>query len=405
MLTEIENPTSLWLASSRPEYQEADTNLTCDVAIVGGGLTGLCAAYHMQRLGAKVALIESAQLGAGASGRNAGFLLTGPVEHYARAVDLLGREKARRLWQFSQKSLAGLVELIQGIPLACDLELTGALHAAATEAELRELEASAALLQEDGLEIVLLSLEEVQQSLHSPDFFGGILYPEDGGLHPVKFLRGLAHYLTDHQVRIFENTPATSIESTDFDAAVVHTPKARLEAYLVLLATNAYTPQLRAFLENKVLPVRGHILATEPVKKSLWRQVVYTNFGYEYFRQLPDGRLLLGGMRETVPGGDSFHYNEDPLPQVIEELERFLKNRFQFPMPKVEYKWAGLMGFSRDGLPIIGALPGESNLFFAGAYTGHGWGFAYGLAETTAKIMLEGTTPEMELFSMRRFLK
>jgi Glycine/D-amino acid oxidases (deaminating) len=405
MSAEIEIATSLWLSEAKPRYQEADQNVTCDVVIIGGGVTGICAAYHMLQLGARVAVIEETQLGAGASGRNAGFLLTGPVEHYARAVALLGREKARKLWQFSHRSVTGLVDLIQGLPLDCDLELSGALHAAASETEEEELKNSAALLAEDNLEIALLSREEVQKHLNSPDFFGGILYPHNGGLHPVKFLQELAAYLVDHGVRIFENTPAQEVEITDFDAAVVHTPKARLEAYLVLLATNAYTPRLRNFLENKVLPVRGHIIATEPAQRRLWSEVVYTNFGYEYFRQLSDGRIVIGGMRETVPGGDSLHYEEDPLPEVIAELERFLKTRFPPPMPAVEYRWAGLMGFSRDGLPIIGAIPGESNLFFAGAYTGHGWGFAYGVAEVTAKIMLEETTSDLELFSMRRFLK
>ncbi|MCF7802085.1 MAG: FAD-binding oxidoreductase [Candidatus Marinimicrobia bacterium] len=395
-----------WLRDAEQQFPELDRNLTCDVIIIGGGITGTAAAYWMRQAGARVVLLEEELVASGASGRNGGFLLTGTVEHYARAVALIGGEKTRRLFDFTVENIRLMKDFIREHEIGCDLDESGSLHAAISTEENVELRESATLMQTDGFQVEYRDEADIAALTQSDLYKGGLFTPEDAGVHPARMVSGIAKEAVAAGAQIFENTPVTQIIHDDYDSVTVETPKGRVSGYLVLLGTNAYSQLMDDFFQDKILPVRGHAMVTSPITQKLWNPVIYANFGYEYFRQLPDGRVLMGGMRESVPGGDAQHFNELPDERVTTQLIAYLKDNFTaLKTFTVDYEWAGIMGFSRDGIPMLGSLPGKSNVFAAGGYTGHGMGFGFSMGRLAAQVMLDGENIGMDLFSLRRLVK
>lgn len=395
-----------WLRDAVQQFPSLDRNLTCDVIIIGGGITGTAAAYWMRQAGARVVVLEEELVASGASGRNGGFLLTGTVEHYARAVALIGREKTRRLFEFTVDNIRLMKDFIREHEIGCDLDESGSLHAAISTEEDTELQESSALMQADGFHVEYRDEAEIADLTHSKLFKGGLFTHEDAGVHPARLVAGVAQAARERGALIFENTPVTQITHDDYDSVTVETPKGRVSGYLVLLGTNAYSQLMDDFFADKILPVRGHAMVTSPIPQKLWDPVIYANFGYEYFRQLPNGRVLMGGMRESVPGGDAQHFNELPDERVTSKLSAYLSDNFpDLKQFTVDYEWAGIMGFSRDGIPMLGSLPGKSNIFAAGGYTGHGMGFGFSMGRLAANVMLDGENADMDLFSLRRLVK
>ncbi|HEX9916264.1 MAG TPA: FAD-binding oxidoreductase, partial [candidate division Zixibacteria bacterium] len=158
--------------------------------------------------------------------------------------------------------------------------------------------------------------------------------------------------------------------------------------------------------KDLVIPTRGQILATEPVKEKLFDQkIVYADWGYEYFRQLLDGTILLGGFRQLYSDTE-IGFSDETTSEIQEGLYKFLIEHFpQLNKIKITHRWAGVMGFSKDGLPLVGALPQAPFVISAVGFTGHGMGFAFGLAKGLAEYLTGGKTSyPLDIFSLKRVL-
>jgi glycine/D-amino acid oxidase-like deaminating enzyme len=165
-------------------------------------------------------------------------------------------------------------------------------------------------------------------------------------------------------------------------------------------------PEVHAFFQpNKVFSVRGQMLSTKTVPP-LFKGCMTANHGYEYWRQTPDGRVVLGGFRWRSNDYELGVADESTTPDVQVAAEEFLHDRFPDHDWQVEYRWGGVMGFSADGLPFIGPLPGHSDLMVAGGFTGYGMGFGTLAGEAAADLALYGRTDtDIELFNPSRFLR
>ncbi len=175
---------------------------------------------------------------------------------------------------------------------------------------------------------------------------------------------------------------------------------------MLLLASNAWTPLLHPFFEAAIAGVRGQMLATEPFPRRLLPAPVYADFGFEYFRQLPDGRLVVGGGRRAALDAE-LTYAEKPSEAVQAAIESFFFSCFPEARElKITHRWAGIMGFSCDELPSIGPVPGTVNLYAAAGYHGHGMGFAVAAAQAVAEMITRGrsTLPD-DLFRPARHLQ
>ena len=163
----------------------------------------------------------------------------------------------------------------------------------------------------------------------------------------------------------------------------VDTTAGELGAGAVVLATNAYTRQL--YPEIPIDAVRGQMLATEPGADPVAGRPVYTDSGFVYWRQLPDRRVLVGGFRHRALA-DEVGFDETPTQAVQAHLQAQLADLDV--TTAVSHRWAGIMGFTPDNLPLVGPVPGAPGVFICAGYSGHGMGFAFNCARLLAGSML-----------------
>jgi glycine/D-amino acid oxidase-like deaminating enzyme len=381
-----------------------------DVVIVGGGITGTAAAVWCARAGARVVLLEARQIAAAASGRNGGFLLGGTAGTYAATIAQVGRDRARRAWAFSLEShrlAQQLIEEMLELRMACGYERNGSLRIAVTEDELAEVWESVRLLEEDGWGATPIGAAELPAPLRRT-YLGGSFHPMDGEVQPVHLVRGIARLAQRAGARIHEGSAVTALAESR-DHVAISTAMGTVRAAHAILATNARLPDLLAgagapWLGDAITPARGQMLATAPVDEALFACPCYADQGYQYWRQLRDGRLIIGGWRNT-----SFETertaDETPGPPIQDQLDHFLRGTLGLSAAQapVEHQWAGIMAFSADGMPMVGRVPGSRRCYVAGAYTGHGNAYALAAARQLAD-MIAGEQPEdADLFDPARF--
>jgi gamma-glutamylputrescine oxidase len=383
---------------------------TADVVIIGAGITGCSAALWLARAGARVVVLEGREVAASASGRNGGFLLGGTSETYASSIVHYGRERARRAWAFSLENHTLAAQLIEQMTFhgwEVGYHRTGSMRIASTDMELDSIWESVRLLLADGWEATQIDVGELPERIRDA-YLGGSFHPMDGEMQPVAFVRGLAQLAAAEGVQFHTHSPVTALtEHSDHVRAI--TPGGAVEAEMAVLATNAHLPTLLSqigveWLGATIQPTRGQVLATSPVDDDLFVWPCYADEGYQYWRQLADGRLVIGGWRNRSLETE---YTDDETPgePVQTHLERFLRERLRLDehQAAVEHRWAGIMAFSRDGLPLVGRVPTSSRCYLAGAYTGHGNAYAVASAQVIADLIRHGSHPDADLFDPGRF--
>jgi len=201
-------------------------------------------------------------------------------------------------------------------------------------------------------------------------YAGGIYYPGNGEMNAGAFVRGVARALRD-RVRIFEKSPVLEIRPGE--PCVLATPHGEIHARSVILATNAYTSRL--LQDVPISPTRGQVVATTPLDRVVVPFPMYANYGYQYWRQTGEGRLVVGGWRDQdIPaeiGTDevlhaAIHVILDGFCQSVAGIDAL-----------IEHRWAGIMGFTPDSLPMVGAMPDQAGMYLAGGYSGHGVSMAF----------------------------
>ena len=251
------------------------------------------------------------------------------------------------------------------------------------------------LLTRLGVRVERWTAEEVTSEMSCEGFAGGILYQDDGEVHPVKLVRGI---LERSGAQVYPHHEVHGIRQVG-DGVEIATQRANFRSQIVILATNGYSHHLHPWFKERIFPTRGQILVTEPVAPFLTAPC-YANFVLDYFRQLPDGRVLIGGFRQLAK--DTEVGTSDEITPVIQEaLEAFLDRHFpQLRGIGIDYRWSGIMGFSADGLPMIGSLPGQPNIYFLGGYTAHGIGWGFKAGQLAARLIMDGEQPP--IISARR---
>ena len=365
--------TSLWIDGA-PVTQRAplDADLTADVAIIGGGIAGIATAYALAREGGSVVILERGELAEGASGRNAGFVLGGVAENYVAACARYGPERATRVFRSTFANRVLLRSAIRTNAIECESAWNGSDQLAGDEAEWQEIVESARQLAAHGVRV---RLEPAQRKA---------IYDEDGEIHPVRFVRGLADAVERLGVRIHTGTLAVSCTPGEVGVA-----GGMVRAGAVVLCTNAYTQHLAP---TRVRPVRGQICATAPIAKRLFARPTYAHRGYRYWRQLPAGNVLVGGWRDTAVVAEVGE--DDGTSDVIQrQLDAFL-HEHGVDAP-VTHRWGASVGFSSDGLPVVEeARPG---VWGVGAYNGTGNLVGPLCARTAVALAFGDRTPLADL--------
>jgi gamma-glutamylputrescine oxidase len=370
---------SYWLEEPAPPLRTRPLVGRPDVEIVGGGVTGCACALTLAAAGARVRLHEARTIAAGASGRNGGFALRGGSMAYHEAIAALGHERAAQLWRLTEDGLRTLAARASDA-----FRLTGSLRLAADETELRAVRAEHEALLADGFAVEWI--EPLPPQLAR--FSGGFRHTPDGVIQPARWVRRLAARAADAGAELRERS---RVESLD-----------RLEAPVVVLATDGYTGGLVPELDAVVTPIRNQVVVTEPIEERLFPLPHYARHGFDYWHQLPDGRLLVGGRRDADMAAEATA--EEGLTSVIQErLEAFVAELVGH-LPAITHRWAGIFGSSPDGLPLVGPVPRREGLWVAAGYAGHGNVLGLVCGDLVARAILGDRPAELDLFEPARVL-
>jgi gamma-glutamylputrescine oxidase len=369
-----------WL--TEPSEARPDTKLDgrVDVAIVGGGVTGCSAALHLAEAGLSVRVHDARGIAEGASGRNGGFALAGGAARYDVARETYGAQRAASYWRWTEEALDRIAAMAGDA-----LRRTGSYRLAGDEEEREDIRLEYEALREDGFDAEWL--EDVPGGA-AGRFHGAISHPGGCSIQPARFVRRLAGLATAAGAEIREHDRVEDLDTID--------------AERVLVATDGYGHGLVPELADLIWPTRGQVVASEPLDRVLYDRPHYARQGFDYWQQLPDGRILLGGFRD-VSILDELTDVEKTTPAIQRSLEAFLHELAGEEVP-VTHRWAGIFGLTQDMLPLVGAVPGhDGRIWVAGGYSGHGNVLGFACGELVADAMLGRESPHLELLDPMRF--
>jgi glycine/D-amino acid oxidase-like deaminating enzyme len=342
---------TVWQATAHPGpvlpvVREA---LAADVAVVGLGSAGLTAATLLAQAGMDVVAVDAGQPGTGASGRNGGFLLGGLAAAHHQIAAQLGRDRATTLYRLTLDALSAAVEEHPGV-----VRRIGSVRVSRSPAEDVDCAAQLAAMRADGLPV---------EDYEGPEG-RGLLFACDAVFHPLTRTRVLAATALAAGARLYGDSPVTAVEPR-----VVGTAAGPITARRgVLVAVDGGLERLVPALAGRVRAARLQMLATAPAPDVALARPVYARYGLDYWQQLPDGRVALGGGRDIGGNAEWTTVARTSVP-VQEHLDRLLRKDIG-TSSAIEHRWAGIVGFTADHLPVL-AEPAPG-LFAVGGYSGTG---------------------------------
>lgn len=352
-----------------PSFEALEGDTHCDVVIVGGGFTGVSAALHLARAGADVVVVDAAQMGWGASGRNGGFCcLGGGIASDATLDRAFGRHE-RLAWRRTEAAaVATVARLVDELGLDVDRHSDGETLLAHRARDAQDFEAEARRIEEN---------YGVMARVDNPDsigmggpFFQALTTPIGFGLNPRKYLAGLVRAAQQAGVRFHDQTEVTEVRS-----GYVKTPKGTVRASRIILATNGYSSEdVPAWMRARYMPAQSTVLVTRPLTDAEQQAQGWTStqMAYDsrhllhYFRRMPDGRFLFG-MRGGLRSGTRAEM------RARRAVERDFRSMFPaWRDVEVTHTWSGFVCLARRGLPYVGPVPDHPGVLAGFAFHGNG---------------------------------
>jgi gamma-glutamylputrescine oxidase len=369
---------SIWQADDTQPIRDVD------FLVVGAGLVGCATAYFAAQAGRQVTITEMRDIALGASSRNAGFMITGLDTYYHHAIERYGHDVVRELWALSAKTHTYWHEFAKGGDVR--LHSCGSMLLAESPEEALDLEQAARAMNTDGIEVIYHNSDPLKRG-----YYAAIEQPWDCRVQPFELTHAV---FRASGAELVANNELYAIQQEDADTVMVYTRQYRFRARHVMLCTNAYSIHIHPYFIGKIIPTRAQCLVTAPLTTGpLLNTCGYSDYGYMYYRDTFDGRLLIGGGRKTNKMLENDTTDDRITPQVQGVLDAYLRKHFPEVEAEVERRWSGIMGFTEDGLPLVGALPDMARVGFAVGFNGHGLAMGAGTAERAVDFLLNGTHP------------
>jgi glycine/D-amino acid oxidase-like deaminating enzyme len=342
-----------------------------DIVIIGGGYTGLSSAFHIhQRFpDKKITLLEGAYCGYGASGRNGGFCVTSDLLGDPTNLD---HESIQKRIDVSHYGLKQIKKLVSEHGVDCDLMENGMLSLATTEKEARWLEEIAQQRKAFGFESTLLQGPSLDAEIRSPRFIAGLLILDNATLNPAKLARGMKRVVEGCGVEIREGSIVTRIAPGKVHR--VETQRGRIDAPVIVLATNGYSHKLGLF-RNRVFPICSYIIATQPLSGEQWdsiglgerRAFADLRAQFNYATPSADGRIVIGGSDYPYYKNDGLSpgFNASVRDLLIKDL---LTDFPQLEGIEIDHAWGGTMSGTRDLTPSVGVIGEHRNVYYGVGY-------------------------------------
>jgi glycine/D-amino acid oxidase-like deaminating enzyme len=388
---------SMWAATAGPYTPgpALQEDRTVDVAIIGGGYTGLTTAYELRRADPSldVAVFEAREVGYGSSGRNGSFAMTVVGLGFAATGMIKGKDFLVRAHRYMMRAVDTLDELIDREGLDCDKIRPGFLRVATAERYLRKIRKEVQLMNRLGFDdIHYLDQRDLRDRVNSPIHLGALWEPRLVLVHPLKLVRAERDLAVRYGARVFENTPVLDVKRGD--RFRLRTPAGTVTAGKVVFATNAYSHLFRQ-LRRKQVPAFTHMLSTEPLTPEQLEPIGWlgregledTRNLIHHYRLTHDNRITMGG----GPVGFSFANGlyGDHSPAAWNEVESHF--RVTFPtLRKIRFshRWGGPFSVTLDLTPAIGYL-GDPRAVFSLGCIGHGVSMTHLNAQVLRDMVLE----------------
>jgi gamma-glutamylputrescine oxidase len=346
-------------------------DVRADVCVIGLGGSGLAAVGAALDAGATVVGIDAGPVAGGAAGRNGGFLLAGGALFHHAAVAAWGEERAVGIYE---ESLAEL-DRLEG-ELAPLVRRAGSLRIPASEEEVADCADQLAALRRHGFPA---------EPADGPTG-AGVFVPTDGSVQPLERCRLLARRALERGARLFCDTPALELSGDR-----VRTPAGEVACGAVVVCVDGGLESLLPELAGQARSSRLQMLATEPIAPGTIPCPVYDNWGYDYWQQLPDGSVALGGGRGTH-GNAEWGRPAEPGAEVQELLDRLLRERVGVDAA-VTHRWAGVIAYTTDRLPVFAQV--RPGVIAVGAHSGHGNVLGSAAARAAMAIALGEPSPRL----------
>jgi gamma-glutamylputrescine oxidase len=376
-LTLEANP-SYWARSQPPQNPPLTTDIAVDVAVLGGGFTGLSAAYYIRRLSPhkRVVVLEGMGCGNGASGRNGAMVLTMTADRYMNFSSAPALDK--KIYDLTADNIRALSKLSAATGIDCELDTNGALQVLSTSEDLKAAKAYVREARSLGMPVEFWSKPQLSSAIGTQVYEGAFFDPNGGHVHPMKLVHASKAAAETAGVEIYENTTVANIEEGpqhSLQTTRGHTIKAKS----LVLATNAFTPNL-GYFRNSILPVHEYVAMTQPLSEPQlaeigWHKRVPFNDNRTqvyYLGLTKDNRIHIGGGRPGCSFNGGTADSSAAAPHFA-ELQRELVRIFP-ALTGVTFDagWDGVVDWSLDASPSVGRTGRHGNIFYGLGYSGHG---------------------------------
>jgi glycine/D-amino acid oxidase-like deaminating enzyme len=382
-----------WHATMPPLADRSQRDLpdVVDVAVVGGGYTGVAAGRKLGLQGAKVVVLEAETLGWGASTRNGGIAHPGFKWGPPALVKRYGEPLARALYRESVDATTLVAGLIQDQGLDAELRLSGYLELAWGPSHAAAFPEEAAALKDFGTPARAIARDELRTEIGTDAYHGGLAVDGGGVLHPAKWFAGLVGLAERTGAELHEGVRVRSLRQQRDGRFVVEKSRGAILARDVLVATNGYTDGVAPAVRRRVIPIGSYIIATEPLSEDLAKEISPTGRAYfdtrnflSYWHVSADRRMVFGGRVSFLPT------SVDRTAKLL--YRRMLEIHPQLAGTRVEYSWGGKVGITMDRMPHIGRTAGA---MYAVGYSGTGVVLSTYLGTRAAEWLGGGAAPAL----------
>ena len=363
-----------------------------EVAIIGGGFTGLSAARVLAKQGVRVAVLEANTIGWGASSRNGGMVLTGLKVGMQSVMKKYGRETAKKLFHCSLEAIDTVEGIVKEEHIDCGFARYGHLltankpqHYAALQEEVEFME------KEFHHTLSLIPRDQQRAEIGSHLYYGALLDECSGGLNPAQYVTGLAAASERAGASLHARARVNRLERSA-NGFRIDTERGSLRANAVFVGTSGYTGNVTKKLQKKIIPIGSFIIATETLPEHLVKEIIpqgrmiFDSRHYLNYFRLWANRLIFGGRAAFFPETSS------TIQRSAEILRREMIQVFpQLRNTKIDYAWGGTLDFAFDKMTHVGEIDG---IYYSLGYAGHGVAMATYLGKTVAEAMLKGNIKE-----------
>jgi gamma-glutamylputrescine oxidase len=390
-----------WYSLKSPKITKLDGDLVLDIAIIGGGMAGLMCAQKLKQhnKNLRIAVIESSVCGGAASGKSSGFITPDSELGLSDLVREYGDEEGKRLWEFVKGGIESIRSTIERRNISCDYAVQDSLYVANKFEDYKKVAKEWAIQRKLGYDAWLYRRDTLQKVIGSRQYEGAVRTKGTFGIVSFLYCQELKESLIRDSISVYENTPVLELA-----APYIRTENATIQAEKIIICTDRFLPKFH-IAESEVYHAQTFLGVTSPLPRNTIAKIFPgspmmvwdTDLFYQYYRIAQGNRLLIGTSNVLF----TYARQRKQVPRlIIKKMYKYLEKHFPDIPFKLEYVWSGLIGVSKDFLPVAGTDPVMKNVYFAGAAAGLPWAAALG--EYIADKIIAGRTDFDEAFSIHR---